>query len=258
MEAKKSQRYDIGKLVEETDIFDVLNYLGLRYKMLAPGKYGKRASMLCHRHNDKRSGNFIIDSAGYKCFACGAHGDSLDLIMETLNCKRPDGIKVLLSIAGKSDSYEEDYTPMVLSQKECALIGLNNEKVITPSKYTTELPGHDSEDNRELTETDIATVESDNVCYIVYKVADKSPLLTLKQSSEWQYKQLIQRYAEQAIRDNAEWLSGDWDTGIHNAAMKRINAIKAMMGRHRITCSKATESLIKDSKQIVTGLKKGA
>jgi hypothetical protein len=249
LEAKKNvQRYDIGKLVDEVDIIDVLNYLGIRYKVITSGKFGKRASLLCHKHNEKRA-SMIADADGYKCFACSAKGDSLDLIMETLNCKLADGVKILLSIAGKSDSYEEDYTPMVLSQKECALIGLNNEKVLTPSKYTTELPGHDSDDDRQLTETDIATVESDNVCYIVYKVADKNPMLTLKQSTEWQYKSLVQRYAEQAIKDNAEWLDGDWDIGIYSAALKRIGAIKALMGRHKISCSKATEKLAQDARQ---------
>jgi hypothetical protein len=253
---KKRQKYDITKLVEEIDIFDVLDYLGSRYKMLTPGKYGKRATMLCHKHNDKRTGNFIVDSAGYKCFACGAHGDSLDLIMETLDCKRSEGIKILLSIAGKPEYYEDNLTPVILSQRECDLIRLKNGKTLIPSKYTAELPQADSkEGDRELTETDVATVESDNVCYIVHKVADKNPLLTLKQSSEWQYKLLVQRFAEQAIRDNAGWLDGDWDVGIYNAAITRINAIKVLMTRHKIRCSKATEKIVQKSREKLSALK---
>jgi hypothetical protein len=253
----KYQRYDIGSLVEEVDFLDVLNYLGLRYKMLPPGKYGKRVSMLCHKHNDKRSGNFIMDAKGYKCFACGANGDNLDLIMEILGYKRTAGIKVLLSIAGKTESsFEDNVTPRILSQRECDLIGIKNEKVLTPKKYISE----DELTTEEwgLIETDMATVESDNVCYIIYEVADKNPLLTLKESSEWQYKQLIQRYAEQAIRDAAEWVDGDWDTGIYSAALKRISSIQTLMNRHRIACSKTTEKLVQESRQKVRELKKGA
>jgi hypothetical protein len=68
----------------------------------------------------------------------------------------------------------------------------------------------------------------------------------LRQSSEWQYKNLVQRFAETAIKDNAEWFDDYRNISIFEALNKRIERIKRMMDAHGIMCSKKTAEIIVD------------
>ena len=238
--------YDLKLLNDEADIFSVLSYLSIDYKMHASKK---RASILCPspEHNDRSHGNCIVDDKGWHCFRCGKHGDSLDLIMKTLGCEYPEGIKILLSIVGVETRYKKEHAPLVLSKKECSMIGLENGSVSVHVRYLNYDPPREKGKDLTYVETDIDTIESNETCYIVSMVADSNPLLSLKQSSEWEYKTLVQRYSEQAIRDNAEWLTDDENAAIYDSVLRRIYAIKAMMGRHGIRCSKATNDIVADA-----------
>lgn len=57
---------------------------------------------LCPFHADKNKPNLFIAETFYKCYACGAHGDVLDIVQFFDNCDRGEAIKKVSEIAGVS------------------------------------------------------------------------------------------------------------------------------------------------------------
>ena len=232
------KRYNRNALLADADMMSVVQYLGIE---IGARSSAKRIQILCPSpsHSDSRKGNCIADSKGVKCFACGFKGTVLDLIMLTLNCTLSKAMEILAGINGAGDGYVDHNKVNVLSQAECDVIGLNNEPVRVEKGITS---------NGKLPDTEVipSTLEEEITYYIKYGTIDANPLRTLKEDKEWQYKHLIQRFAEKAIKNEMHWFNNDY--GIERfwlvTAKVKINKIKAIMDKHGIRCSKATSELI--------------
>ena len=79
-------RVDFKKLLENISIDDVAKRLGMEIRAETPIRF----KTLCPFHDDKTP-SLLIDSSRsegpqhFHCFACGAHGDAIDLVKETLH-----------------------------------------------------------------------------------------------------------------------------------------------------------------------------
>lgn len=89
-------RIDYEKLLQNVSIEDVANRLGMTLKKTA----ANQSKALCPFHDDKTP-SLLIDSSRdngrqhYYCFACGAHGDVIDLVKEQLNLGFKDAVEWL-------------------------------------------------------------------------------------------------------------------------------------------------------------------
>lgn len=74
--------YDVGNLLEKVPLEDLVNRLGLKME-----RRGHQVTALCPFHQDTRpSLNLYAAAKGtpphFHCFACGAHGNAIDLVKE--------------------------------------------------------------------------------------------------------------------------------------------------------------------------------
>lgn len=80
------QRIDYDKLLASVPIDEVAKRLGMELRL----ESSTRAKALCPFHDDKTP-SLLIDSSRdqgrqhFHCFACGAHGDAIDLVKDRLN-----------------------------------------------------------------------------------------------------------------------------------------------------------------------------
>lgn len=85
-------RYDIGNLLTKVPLEDVAQRLGIETE-----RRGARTRALCPFHQDTRPSLNLIPADGnlqahYHCFACGAHGNAIDLV------KQVEGLEFLPAV----------------------------------------------------------------------------------------------------------------------------------------------------------------
>jgi DNA primase len=118
-------KYTIAQVQQTADIFDVVNdYTPLK-------KRGQNFTACCPFHNEKTPSFYVSPAKGiYKCFGCGASGDSIKFVMETDKMSYVEAIRYL---ANKYNiPIEEDVSQVVNVQeqtfRESMLIALNYAK----------------------------------------------------------------------------------------------------------------------------------
>lgn len=118
-------KYTIAQVQQTADIYDVVNdYTPLK-------KRGQNFTACCPFHNEKTPSFYVSPAKGiYKCFGCGASGDSIKFVMETDKMSYVEAIRYL---ANKYNiPIEEDVTQVVNVQeqtfRESMLIALNYAK----------------------------------------------------------------------------------------------------------------------------------
>lgn len=109
----KIDEITIDRILSAARIEEVATQLLGRYDRSNPGglrKIGVRYTAICPFHDDHNSGNFIVypKSNCYKCFTCGAAGDSVKLVMEYEKLSFPDAIRWL----GKMYNIDVDDVPV--------------------------------------------------------------------------------------------------------------------------------------------------
>ena len=101
------------RIIEGADIEQVVGaFVQLR-------KAGVNRTGLCPFHDDRHTGNFIVRPKSirnggntYRCFACGAKGDSVKFLMEHAGMTFPDAIRWLGQLQGiYLDDVPVNYTP---------------------------------------------------------------------------------------------------------------------------------------------------
>ncbi len=118
--------YDLDKLHDAVDAIAVAEYFGIPME-----KHGRRISILCpnSEHNDEHFGNCFLYEHGYHCFACGAYGDAVNLLMEAENMSRREAFDFLAEFSGGKDLFQLDQNAekkycRVLPNDKLELIGL--------------------------------------------------------------------------------------------------------------------------------------
>lgn len=164
---------------------------------------GKNLSILCPCHDDQHYGSCYLTRKGFKCYACGASGDVMDLVQRTKNCSFLEACEYVGDIYGiKTDvSIPTPKRKKLLDSKYLSLIGLNpdTEKVyidkaiidapidpdfqLGPGQRLKWFPsGSDSEPDY----------------YVLQEVASSNPLRDLLETDEAEYHALICRKASEA------------------------------------------------------------
>jgi len=101
--SKRIDKFIIEKIIDTAKIEEVVgDFIDLKKK-------GVRYLGLCPFHDDRHIGSFVVYPKGncYKCFVCGASGDSVKFLMENQKMTFPDVIRWL----GKKYSIEVDDVP---------------------------------------------------------------------------------------------------------------------------------------------------
>ena len=118
-------KYTIAQVQQTADIYDVVNdYTPLK-------KRGQNFTACCPFHNEKTPSFYVSPAKGiYKCFGCGASGDSIKFVMETDKMSYVEAIRYL---ANKYNiPIEEEVSQVVNVQeqtfRESMLIALNYAK----------------------------------------------------------------------------------------------------------------------------------
>lgn len=96
----------IDQIKREVDIVVVANDLGLQIK----NQFGGRARAYCVFHDDSKTPNLMLGhNNGFKCFACGEHGDVIQLYQQFNQCEFPEAVRDLsekylgISVTGESE-----------------------------------------------------------------------------------------------------------------------------------------------------------
>lgn len=92
-------RYDIGDLLNKVPLEDVLQRLGLKTE-----RRGATTQALCPFHQDTKPSLNVYpadgsSSAHYHCYACGAHGNAIDLV------KKVQGVDFLPAVEWLAQQY---------------------------------------------------------------------------------------------------------------------------------------------------------
>ena len=118
-------KYTIAQVQQTADIYDVVNdFTPLK-------KRGQNFTACCPFHNEKTPSFYVSPAKGiYKCFGCGASGDSIKFVMDTDKMSYVEAIRYL---ANKYNiPIEEDVSQVVNVQeqtfRESMLIALNYAK----------------------------------------------------------------------------------------------------------------------------------
>lgn len=120
-------RVNYDTILQRISIEDVAKRLGMELRQETPTK----AKTLCPFHDDKTP-SLLIDSSRdhgrqhFHCFACGAHGDAIDLVKEKLKIGFKDAVEWLSPGSLKSvDAKRSPATRTVSSSKPQGLLGLD-------------------------------------------------------------------------------------------------------------------------------------
>lgn len=97
MSTDTTKKHDIKKAKEESDIFEV----AACFTKVDVGS--GRGKCLCPFHPDRSPSLVLYPSNTYHCFACGANGDVIDLVMQFNSCSFLEALKFIHEY-GKSDN----------------------------------------------------------------------------------------------------------------------------------------------------------
>lgn len=179
---------DLERIRNSIDSKSVAEGLGLQVKRI-----GKHYSILCPSHEDAHFGNCLLNSRGYACLACGAHGDIFQMAQEVLKCNFQDAGKAVAKIAGIDDAKDTNGKYVrCLSKEEQDLIGLHNNAVKGVYRIGKDIDPVD--DNH--------TVIMDNFesgVMVELQTIDNNPLMSLRKTDKRAYNEVIVSLCQTAI-----------------------------------------------------------
>lgn len=179
----KNIYYDIEKL-KEVDIVNVAEFLNIAIDHNDYGYKGKRRiKILCPAHNDAHFGSCFIFDNSFHCFACGAHGNVINLAMHVVGDFKK-ACEIVAQVGGGADLFtgnnnnKEFKIFKFLKREEHKLIGLNQKPLFTFSG--------DSEPHHYEWFPD-----ENNGYEIAEYLADRDPLRTLAKDEPQVYEGLV-------------------------------------------------------------------
>lgn len=122
---------DVEKLVEASDSLDVAESIGLPIK-----RAGKNIYCECPSHRkilgreDSNISNCVLTPHGYHCFACGASGNVIQMVMDYCNVTFPQALERVSKITGGnfyvSKGVEDTVKKQPFSAEDLELIGMTS------------------------------------------------------------------------------------------------------------------------------------
>lgn len=199
-----SSRSEKAEVIKDVaDMESVVDYLGLETQ-----KRGSKVSFLCPAHEDTHFGScYIMGNDGYKCYACGHHGDAIELVQRIRNCSFDTACDLLGEAFGVSFSKEKKKakpSKRLLSEQKLQLIGLgresNSEKVFADLYAFADGAHIAVKDSKKYRIRWEPAFDVDNECdlNVLQVVVCKNPLQTLLDENEIAYKDLIYRKSIEA------------------------------------------------------------
>ena len=195
--AEEKNRFDTDLIKAVADIETVAGTLGLETR-----HQGKNVSILCPEHNDRHFGSCFLTKNGYKCYACGAHGDMIHLVMRVLDCTFEDACIYIADIYGHTEDFAitaERLPRRILDDASLKLIGLGPATdYVNASKGVVIDP-----DEIELAPNQrLKWIPTRSQCcpeyYIIQELVTTSPLRDLLAENEDSYNWLIAQKAMEA------------------------------------------------------------
>ena len=183
----------------------IANYIGMETE-----KHGSYTFVRCPMHEqtlgkaDSKIGNCIITKrgkGGFKCFACGAHGDVFDMVAAFTGCSYPDALKLVGDACGGADSFLEKkkgpYPKMrhALSLEDLALIGLSY--IYRPERSDEGRLLYNVSSKKEAETAKSGCVRKGDE-FLLYQKAERTNLQSLQLQNPAAYYELVQRKAEEA------------------------------------------------------------
>lgn len=202
--SSNSEKAEIIK--EVADMESVVDYLGLETQ-----KRGSKISFLCPAHNDTHFGScYIMGNDGYKCYACGHHGDAIELVQLVRNCGFEEACNLLAEAFGISftkNKKENRPKKRLLSNDKLSLIGLGSDPAaerVYADLYAfaegTNVKIKDKKKYRMRWEPAFAPeIEPD--LNLLQVLVCRNPLQTLLDENEMAYRDLIYRKAIEAAQN---------------------------------------------------------
>lgn len=130
------------KIREEVDIMDAIEYFGLEYSTK-----GSHIHIRCPEHlknighEDANMGNCVLYENSYHCFACGGHGDIINLIANHFDISYYDAASQIACVFGISVNEENSFLP--LTRKELNSLHLTSTaKISLPISYGEKRDGY--------------------------------------------------------------------------------------------------------------------
>lgn len=191
-------RLDVQALKEAADVQVVAEELGLPMQ-----QRGKNISILCPKHDDKHFGNCYLTKHGYKCYACGARGDVIELIQDTMNLDFMGACHMLADICGGEElfyktgesSSVETREAGFLTRAQQAMLGIRNTPIWVEREMIEE--EDEAEDSDHL--QDVLDAQGCCVGFTLMNLVDRDPLHTLYVEDIETYHELVEKFCAEAI-----------------------------------------------------------
>jgi hypothetical protein len=191
--------FDLSALKAEAEPLSIAEALGLQTQ-----KRGNRISILCPSHSDTHFGNCHLTETGYKCYACGAHGDVFAMVQTVKNVGFNEAVEFVANMYGGVGRYELDggnsreWKPRAITADECRKIGLVNNPIflkIGETYYNA------PEYNNGLFKTEliVKSLEDDCPRYAIYELAERNPIQTLYDTDSAAYTALVKENCKKTI-----------------------------------------------------------
>ena len=184
--------YNIDLLIETADPQIVAEAIGLRVE-----RKGKNVFCQCPSHrkmlgrDDSKVSNCVLTPRGYHCFACGAKGNVVHMVMDHYNVPFVKAVKTVASITGGNFEINNEKTvkKQPFSAEDLALIGI------------TSIANPDGDAGKEIIgvfksrpETGVFFRRGDE--YVLYSSAKRITLNDLFLENEDVYYELIEKNAK--------------------------------------------------------------
>lgn len=241
---KDFKKLDIAKLLEDVDIMDVIDDLGLQTQ-----KHGSRISILCPCHPDRHFGSCFVTDFGFYCFSCHAHGNAIDLVKESEHVDFLTAARRVASICGGESGYylnesDEDDNHTRLPKEILRVVELSDTPTIY--SYSTALSEdemmalkmdgtfEEKEMGRSIWDYEPGSVDEDGGYYLLREPIARKPLQALIDDDPEMFDCLVYnkavekfqryKYLEQLAKGNALFMK---------AVSKELNSLQRIIDEYK-------------------------
>ena len=193
--------YNIDLLKDEAEILPVVKYVGIKMK-----KIGKRYYIQCPKHEeelgkvDQNLGNCLLYRKRYRCFACGASENAIDMVMSYTGCSLPEALGIVGDALGGRERYilqgKINTTRPLLSTEELQAINLHPWKVSSPLIINGSLEKQDVDPGINIQQNKNEEGEE----YLYYKTSPAMSIHILYEEDRELYKYIVKSKATEALQ----------------------------------------------------------
>lgn len=213
----KGKNYDLEKIKSFIDPESVLMYLEKRINssdekehryhkrfMYEESKKEGEYIILCPNpaHQDKHLGSCHLNEKGYHCFACGAHGDIIDLVKQYLGCGFSEVMRILTcEIYGDAEAFTTNATSSPLrmpTDDVLKTIGIDPRSAHEPIYGSYAIVSIDEYDKNDYPKGHRAVLEDDDQ-YVITVPISRPPLRVMLEESPNIFRWELRTHAKQRI-----------------------------------------------------------